>query len=157
MTQALRTCEEALSLGVVAHRRTAAGWRPHGSNEGTDHEVPRSNAIGQSLQVVIARIDADVRLGQEKVDTLEPDPINQGLRRQIKHRVELDRRLGAGALAHEPWPHGVVERGMFGRADCARHFCISLGPHFLGRFRNDSASGLPGPKCFNMTSGSVAL
>ena len=73
----------------------------------------------------------------------ELDAVDGRLCRQIEHRVEVDRRLGPRAsLADEAGPHRVMKSGI-----CVHRFL----------FRNGSASGLPGPKCFRRTSGSVSL
>src|SRR4029079_16614177 len=93
-------------------------------------------------EIVVGRVDAGVRIAQEEIDTVEPRPVRElRLRRQVEHRVEIDRRLGAGpALADQSGPHGVVE-------------CWLRVSHLHLR----GASGLPGPKCFRITKGSESL
>src|SRR5579871_1380350 len=62
---------------------------------------------------------------------------------QIEHGFEFDGWLGIRAFAHQSWPHRVV--------DCR----VFVDAHDF--FRSGSASGLPGPKCFKMTNGSLVL
>src|SRR5205823_5013128 len=87
------------------------------------------------------RVDARMRIEQKEIDAFEPYAVDVGLGCQIEHRVQIDRRLGARPFSDEPRPHRVMQSRVFMR-------------HFL---RSASASGLPGPKCLRMTSGSVSL
>src|SRR6185436_17996321 len=82
--------------------------------------------------------------------------IDVRLSRQIQHRLQVDRGLGTWtALANKARPHCIVER----RSPVLRHISHGSPPErqCLRSFRNGSLSGLPGPKCFRMTSGSLAL
>ena len=94
---------------------------------------------------------------------------------QVEHRVEVDRRLCArAALADEARPHRVVESGFLvhlfacscryagsGMRDPSgfairSHSAYRVPDPHLRSFAR-GASGLPGPKCFNITSGSDSL
>ena len=56
----------------------------------------RPHLVGELLQVVVGRVDVDVRGEQEQVDAVELDAVDLGLGGQVEHRVEVDERLGAG-------------------------------------------------------------
>ena len=106
--------DERLALVVAAHGGSAAGRRPHRRDQRADDEIAPADAVGQLLQVVIRRIDADVRIEEEQIDAVELDAVHLRLRGVVEHRVEIDRRLGAGsALADEPGPHRVMDSGIF--------------------------------------------
>ena len=106
--------DEGLALLFAAHRRPAAGRRPHRRDQRADDEVAPADAVGQLLQVVVRRIDADVRIEEEEIDAVELDAVHLRLRGVVEHRLEIDRRLGAGsALADETGPHRVMDSGVF--------------------------------------------
>jgi len=63
------------------------------------------------LQVVIGRIDVGVGQTQEQIDTVELDTIHLGGGGQVQHGVEVDGRLGVGALADQARPHRIMQRG----------------------------------------------
>src|SRR5438105_2378885 len=68
-----------------------------------------------------------------------------------QHGVEVNERLGVRAFPDNARPHRVVKgRGLMFRG-------AHSGCPFQRFLRNGSASGLPGPKCFRITSGSVLL
>ena len=103
--------EELLAGRVVAHRRAAAGGRPHGRDDRADHQPVRANLFRQLFQLLVGRIDADVRIEQKQIDAVEPLAVDLGRGRQIEHRIELDRRLAALAFADDAGPRGVVKFG----------------------------------------------
>ena len=106
--------DEGLALLLAAHRRPATGRRPHRRNQRADDEVAPADAVGQLLQVVIRRIDADVRIEEEEIDAVELDAVHFRLRGVVQHRLEIDGRLGAGsALADETGPHRVMDSRVF--------------------------------------------
>ncbi len=85
-----------------------------------------------------------MRSEQEKIHAIEVRSVYLGRGGEVEHGVEIDGRLGIRTLAHQSGPHRIVESGKI----VQRHY---------GFFRSGSASGLPGPKCFKITNGSVAL
>jgi hypothetical protein len=54
--------DEALPLVRVAHGRAAAGGRPHRRHYRPDNQAQRAHFVRQACEVVIARVDGDVRL-----------------------------------------------------------------------------------------------
>jgi hypothetical protein len=50
-----------------------------------------------------------VRIEKEEIDAVETRAADLGGRRQIEHRVEVDRRLGVGPFPDQSRPHGVVQ------------------------------------------------
>ena len=103
--------DELLALALVPHRRAAAGGRPHRRHQRADRKVPRADAIGEPLDLVVARVDADVRIEQKQVDAVELHAVDRCVGGEIEHRVEVDRRLRVGPFADQPRPHRVVEAG----------------------------------------------
>ena len=92
-----------------------------------------------------------MRIEQEQIDAVEADAVDSRGRRQVEHRVEIDRRLRVGPLADEPRPHRVVQCG-FRVCSHKNILCVSAPLR-----QEIGLSGFPGPKCFRMTSGSVSL
>ncbi len=112
MRQPLRTCVEELRPFVgLAHRRAAAGRRPDRRDDGADLQVPRADLVGQPVEFVVAGVDIDVRREEEQIDAVEADALDFGVGRQVEHRIEVDRRLRAGAFADDARPGGVVKFG----------------------------------------------
>src|ERR1017187_9072833 len=73
-------------------------------------DIDDDDLIRQALEVVIVNIDADVRVKQEEIHTVELDAIHFGPRRQVEHGVQVNARFGAGAaFANQARPHGVVK------------------------------------------------
>ena len=96
------------------------------------------------------RIDADVRIEQEQVDAVELDAVRRAPRRSgrasCRDRSAARRRA---AFADQARPHRVVESWVF--------MCVHRRLSAIVTVSSVSASGLPGPKCFSITSGSVSL
>ena len=111
MRQPLRTCStNCLRFGFRAHRRAAAGRRPDRRDDRTDDQISRPHLVGQLLQIVVARVDVDVRGEQKQIDAVELDAVDLGRGRQVEHRVEIDRRLRTRrAFADDARPGGVVQ------------------------------------------------
>jgi hypothetical protein len=103
--------EESLAVLVTAHRRAATGRRPDRRDDRADHQIPLSRLVGQTLQIVVRRVDADVRVEQEQVESVELDAVHFSRRGQVEHRVQLDGRLRIGTFADHPGPGGVVQFG----------------------------------------------
>ena len=101
---------------------------PHRRDERSDDEAARADAIGKPLQRVAIGVDVDVRIEQKQIDAVEPDAVDVCGRRQVEHRVEIDRRLRVGPLADEPRPHRVVKCGfrcvVVIRILCASALCV---------------------------------
>ena len=134
--------EKALAFLVAAHGRASAGRRPHRRDERSDDEAARADAIGKPLQRLAIGVDVDVRVEQEQVDALEADAVDVGGRRQVEHRVEIDRRLRVGPLADEPRPHRVVQCGFrmcSHKLPASLRLCVKRSG--CPDFRDRSASG----------------
>jgi hypothetical protein len=102
--------DEVLAFLVAAHGGTAAGWTPDGGNDGADHEAFAPDLVGELLQLVVGRIDTDVRVEKEQVNAIEFLAVDFGFGGAVEHRIEVDARLGArAALADEAGPHGVMQ------------------------------------------------
>ena len=106
-------------LACVRRPSPIAEPPPVGGQTGaTTEPITRSCArdlVGQRLEVVVGGVDVDVRSEEEQIDAVELDAVDLGRGRQVEHRVEIDRRLGARApLADEAGPGGVVEFGEVG-------------------------------------------
>ena len=100
--------EKLLTVGLAAHSGTAAGGWPYRRDERADDEPTPAYAIGEPLEIVASRIDVDMWVEQKKIDAVEFRPVYGGRRREIEHRLEIDRRLGVWSLADQSRPHGVV-------------------------------------------------
>ncbi len=72
-------------------------------------KFPRTDLVGQTLQIVIGRIDLDVRREQEQIDAVEFRAVDLGGRRQVEHRVEADGRFGIGSFSDDSRPGRVVK------------------------------------------------
>ena len=71
---------------------------------------PRApDLVGQALQIVVGRVDADVRVEQEQVDAVELDAVHLGGGGEVEHGVEVDGRFRVRPFADEAGPHGVVK------------------------------------------------
>ena len=127
---------------------------PAGGQTGATNEpatrLCAASLSASRLQVVVGGIDVGVRQRQEQIDAVELCSVHLGRCGEVEHGIEIDRRLGVGTFADDARPHRVVERGVL---VCGR--CAIAITSFLTSFRRGSASGLPGPKCFRITSGSV--
>ena len=98
------------AIFFAPHRRTAARRRPYRCNNRSDHKAPGQNLVGQSLDTVVIRINADVGVEEEKIHAVELDPVHLGLGREVEHGIEVNTGFGAGAaFADEAGPHGVVQ------------------------------------------------
>ena len=119
MRQAFFTATTKLARSsFAAHRGAADGARPDGGDEGADGEALGGDFVGHGADGVVAGVGVGVGMKQEQIDALELLAIDLGIGRQLEHAVEADRRMvGAGLLADEAGPHGVVEFGVgvFGR------------------------------------------
>ena len=171
MRQALRTCVDELLALLLARpspsrRRSAArpARRPSRRRDLRDATLSASRFRSSSR-----RVDADVRIEEEQIDAVELHAVDLGRGGEVEHRVEIDRRLGV----RRPCRRGRATW----RCEVSGYLCMVLRYRLLScqliGLRSDRsslllilqpfiafvalASGLPGPKCFRMTSGSVAL
>ncbi len=82
-------------------------------HHGADLQLVRRCLVCQLLDRIVAsdgRVDVDVRQIQEQVEAVELQAIDFGRRRQVEHRVEVDRRLVArAALADNARPRRIME------------------------------------------------
>ena len=118
---------ELFSLLFAAHGRTASGGRPDRRDHRTDHEPSGGHPGGQFFQIVIARINVDMRIEKKNVHAVKFDAVHFGSGSQIEHRVEVDERFGPGAaFANQPRPHGVVKPGIIVVAVNAHGLSFSL-------------------------------
>ena len=97
---------------ALAHRRAAAGRRPHRRHHRADLQISRAGLVGQRLDLVVAGVDIDVRREQKQVDAVELHAVDLGRGGQIEHRIQVDRRLAALSFADHARPGGVVELGI---------------------------------------------
>ncbi len=116
--------------------------RPHRRDQRPDDKSSARDVVGERSDLIGRRIDIGMRRGKEQIDAIEFDAVDFGGLRQVEHGVEIDRRLRIRTFADEAGPHGVVQF----QECCSSAICS-----------RDSASGLPGPKCFRITSGSESL
>ena len=101
--------QKLLALRRRSHGRAAADRRPHRRDHGADRKPVTGDLVREVLDVVLARINRCVRVGEEEVDALEPGAVRASSRSQPQHRVKIDRGLRIRPLANEPRPHRVVE------------------------------------------------
>ena len=123
IAQALRTCVRNFlrSSSLPIAEPPPVGGHTGATSEPTTRSL-RADLVGEPLEVVVGRVDADVRIEQEQVDAVELDAVDLRVRGQVEHRVEIDRRLGVrAAFADEARPHRVVKGGIFVRG---RHVMI---------------------------------
>ena len=111
-TRLAHLLEKPGAVRLRPHGRSAAGRRPHGSDQRADDEAAPGDRIGEALRVIGRRIDADVRIEEEEIDAVEPGAVDFGGGRQVEHRLEVDRRFGAWAsFPNQSGPHRVVQAG----------------------------------------------
>ena len=84
---------ELLALACVPHRGAAARWRPDRRHKRADRQASRTDTIGETLDLIVARVDAHVRIEEKQVDAVEPDAADRRVGGEIEHRLEVDRRL----------------------------------------------------------------
>ena len=102
--------DELAALLDRAHRAVADGARPHGRDQRADGEVLRGDLVGHLADVGVARVGIEVGVEEEEVDAVELLAVDLGVRGELEHAVERDRGMvGAGLLADESGPHGVVQ------------------------------------------------
>src|ERR1700677_4103871 len=146
--------EKCLPLLLGTHGRAAASRWPHRGNHRADHKITLRNTVDKLLQLVIGGVNAGVRQRQKQIDSIETDAIDLSLRSQVQHGFKVDEWFRVRSLAYQAWPHGVVNCRVFVLTGYA-HGSLA---YFLSYFLiSGFASGLPGPKCLSITSGSDAL
>ena len=92
--------------GVTA----GGGIEPHGSDDGADDEALGFDLGGEGFDAVVGDVDVGVWIVKEQVYAVELDAADFGFGGHVEHRVEIDKRLGAGAaFADETGPGSVVE------------------------------------------------
>ena len=102
--------DELAALLDRAHRAVADGAWPHGRDERADGEVLRGDLVGHLADVGLARVGIEVGVEEEEVDAVELLSVDGRLGGELEHAVERDRGMvGAGFLADESGPHGVVQ------------------------------------------------
>ena len=101
--------DEVAALFRAAHGRSAAGRRPNRRHQRADASPSDAHFVGEARQIVVAGIDADMRIEQKQVDAVESRAVRLGGGGEAQHGVEIDGRLGIGAFAHQSGPHGVVD------------------------------------------------
>ncbi len=111
MRQAFSTAsDEIRAVLVAAHRRAADGAGQTGATSEPTARPLAAILSAMRAQVVVAGVGIGVRMEQEQIDAFELLAVDVGVGRQLEHAVEADRRMvGAGLLADEAGPHGVVE------------------------------------------------
>src|SRR5262249_13336030 len=98
------------ALSLAPHGRATAGWPPDRRRNRSYNKAVRRDLVRQPLEVVIRGVDADVRVVQKQVDSVEPDAVDRCRRGQFQHRVEVDEWFGAGrAFSDDPRPDRVVQ------------------------------------------------
>ena len=116
MRQPLRTCVRNCSRAASS---PIAEPPPVGGQTGATTEPmtrPRdANFLGQLFELLVGRVDADVRIEQKQIDAVELLAVDLGRGRQVEHRIEIDRRLAAVAFADDAGPGRVVK---FGKVVC---------------------------------------
>ena len=97
MRQALRTCvrKRPRSSSLPMAEPPPVGGQTGATSEPTTQPL-RANLVGQPLQIVVGRIDVDVRIEEEQIDAVEPDAVRPRGGREVEHGVEIDGRLGVG-------------------------------------------------------------
>ncbi len=80
-----------------------------GATDRANHQFARADLVGQFFQIVVRGVDIDVRRKEEQIDAVELHAVNFRSRRQIEHRIELDRRFGIWSLADHTRPGRVVK------------------------------------------------
>jgi len=72
-----------------------------------------AGSVGEFLEIVIGRIDIDMRREEKDVDAVKLDAIDRRVCGEVDHRIEIDERLTiGGAFTDDAWPGGVVEFGV---------------------------------------------
>ncbi len=86
-----------------------------GQTGATTEPISRFRAtdfVGQGFELIVRRVDADMRLEEEQVDAVEAHALDFGVGRQIEHRIQIDGRLSARPFADDARPCGVVKFGV---------------------------------------------
>ena len=117
--------QEFLPIGFVAHCGSAAGRRPDRRDQRSDDQSTAADAVCQPFQVVSARVDARVRVGEKQIDAVELHAVHGRGSGHVQHRVERDGGLTVGTLPDETRPHCVVQCRVF------VHFLFSQQPSAL--------------------------
>ena len=162
IAQALRTC---VTKSCGPRRSPIAAPPPVGGHTGATSEPttnPRAAILSRS-RFSSSSVASMLTCGSNRNRSTPSNfaPFDRRARGEVEHGVEIDRRLGVGPFADQSRPHRVVDgrpfvlRRVHGTSGASRHRAVAT--HRARSSRNGSASGLPGPKCFKITSGSVAL
>ena len=112
MRQALRTWVTKLrrsSALPIAEPPPVGGHTGATTDPTTRPSAP--NLVRQPRQIVIARIDRNVRFEQEEIHAIESRAVNFSGGGQAQHGIQADGRLRIRAFAHQAGPHGVVDAG----------------------------------------------
>ena len=101
--------DEIFAFLGAAHGRTAAGRLPDRGNDRAYDEAKRTDLFAKAFQIIVADIDADMRVVKKQVHPIEFHAIDGCIRSQQQHGVQVDARFGAGAaFAHQTRPHRVM-------------------------------------------------
>ena len=102
--------DKFLPLLLAAHGRAAAGWRPNRRNDRADDKAFGADFVREPFQIVIAGINAYMRVEQEQVHAVKLHAVHLRFGGEIEHRVEINGWFRAGAaFADEAGPHGVMK------------------------------------------------
>src|SRR5271157_1921091 len=89
---------QAFSTIVTKRLRSSAlpiaDRRPNRRYERADRQILGPDKVGESLERVVARVDAGVRVCQKQVDAIELYAIDAGRSREINQRRQFDWRFG---------------------------------------------------------------
>ena len=71
----------------------------------------RARALSASRRMSSSLESMSMCGAKEEVEAVEADAIDFGVGRQVEHRIQFDRRLGARSFADHARPGGIVEFG----------------------------------------------
>ena len=138
------------ALGFRTHRRTSTRRRPDRCDKRSNDQIFFRNLCRDPFQLIVRRINPDVRIEKKKIDSIKLNTTDRCTRREIEHRIKADDGLGSRrTLANKSGPECVVQIGKLMRwiLESCHGFELMFG-----------ACGLTcGPKYRKTTRSSVAL
>ena len=111
IAHALRTCVRSFCGPRRSPSPIPLLWAATRGHQGSHHEPSRCDLVGSRFKS--SSVESMLVCGSKRKRSTPSnrDAVDRGLRRQIEHRVQIDRRFGArAALADETGPHRVVQR-----------------------------------------------